>query len=248
MAKLTETIVTALTQALDVIFEPIESFIEAESGGILRLIVETPHPDSVFTPPANSPWVGLYEYYWTDWVPLVLFLWSAMIGLVIFFSATGSLFGGYQGSKLKRRAFSGLLGVLSWWWLAALSLRFVDGLTNAILPSLSDISLFETLSFTGMGVLGLVVSLTFDLTLFGLIGLLYVVRQVVLYLFVLMMPLLIVFWIPGVGPFAHVSRFMQRLAGFYVPFLFMTVPVALLFRLGEILGASFGLSASGFGA
>jgi hypothetical protein len=41
---------------------------------------------------------------------------------------------------------------------------------------------------------------------------------------------------------------MKRLAGFYVPFLFMTVPVALFFRIGELLGQSFGLSVSGFTA
>jgi len=56
------------------------------------------------------------------------------------------------------------------------------------------------------------------------------------HLFVLLMPLLIVFWIPGVGPFTLISRFVQRLAGFYAPILFMTLPVALLLRLGELLG------------
>jgi hypothetical protein len=86
------------------------------------------------------------------------------------------------------------------------------------------------------------------LLLFVLIGLIYLARQLALYLFVFLMPLLIVFWIPGVGPFALVSKFMKKLAGFYVPFLFMTVPVALLFRLGDILGTSFGPSAGEFGA
>jgi hypothetical protein len=59
---------------------------------------------------------------------------------------------------------------------------------------------------------------------------------------------LIVFWIPGVGPFRLASAFMKKLAGFYVPFLFMTVPVALLFRLGDLLGTSVGPSAGEFGA
>jgi hypothetical protein len=40
---------------------------------------------------------------------------------------------------------------------------------------------------------------------------------------------------------------MKKLAGFYVPFLFMTVPVALLFRLGDLLGTSVGPSAGDFG-
>jgi len=59
------------------------------------------------------------------------------------------------------------------------------------------------------------------------------------------MPLLIVFWIPGVGPFTLISRFVQRLAGFYAPILFMTLPVALLLRLGELPRESFSLSLGG---
>ena len=50
------------------------------------------------------------------------------------------------------------------------------------------------------------VALSADLVFFVLIGLIYLVRQLVLYLFVLMMPLLIVLWIPSVGPFTLVSR------------------------------------------
>jgi hypothetical protein len=41
---------------------------------------------------------------------------------------------------------------------------------------------------------------------------------------------------------------MQRLAGFYMPVLFMTVPVAFLLRIGELLGDSFSLSLGGVGA
>ncbi|MFC6974417.1 hypothetical protein ACFQL1_06685 [Halomicroarcula sp. GCM10025709] len=80
-----------------------------------------------------------------------------------------------------------------------------------------------------------------------ILALVYLTRQVVLYLFVLLMPLLIVFWVPGVGPFSLASQFMKRLAGFYVPFLFMTVPVALLLRVGQLLGSSATLSMDGVG-
>jgi hypothetical protein len=181
-------------------------------------------------------------------LPLTLSLYGLSIGLVIFLESTSHLFNGYHRSKLKKRAFAGLLGILSWWWIAALSMRFMDALAGFLVPSVSEISLFQTLSFTGMGVLGTVVALSTNFILFVLIGLIYLARQLALYLFVFLMPLLIVFWIPGVGPFSLVSKFMKKLAGFYVPFLFMTVPVALLFRLGDILGTSFGLSAGEFGA
>ena len=248
MSAIGDIIVGALQDLLRVLFSPITELIEESGSVILKTIVDTPHPNAVFAPPTNDPWAALYAYYWDVWMPMMLFLWAAMIGLVIFFESTSHLFGSYHRSKLKRRAFSGLLGLLAWWWIAALSLRFMDALTGVIIPSLDDVTLFETLSFSAMGVLGTVVTLSVDLVLFLLIGIIYVIRQVVLYLFVLLMPLLIVFWIPGVGPFALASQFMKRLAGFFVPFLFMTVPVALMFRLGGILGTNFGISLGGFGA
>jgi hypothetical protein len=168
--------------------------------------------------------------------------------LVIFLESTSHLFSSYHRSKLKKRAFAGLLGLLSWWWIAALSLQFIDALAGFLVPSVSEIALFQTLSFSGMGVLGTVVALSTNFLLFILIGLMYLARHLALYMFVLLMPLLIVFWIPGVGPFSLVSQFMKKLAGFYAPFLFMTVPVAILFRLGDILGTSIGPSAGEFGA
>jgi hypothetical protein len=168
--------------------------------------------------------------------------------VVIFLESTSHLFSSYHRSKLKKRAFAGLLGLLSWWWIAAISLRFMDTLARFLVPAVSDITVFQTLSFSGMGVLGTVIALTANFVLFILIGLIYLARHLALYLFVLLMPLLIVFWIPGVGPFRLASAFMKKLAGFYVPFLFMTVPVALLFRLGDLLGTSIGPSAGEFGA
>jgi hypothetical protein len=242
-----DVIVAALKEFLRALFWPVIALIETYATDVVRTIVSTPHPNAVFTAPTNAPWVELYEYYWEAIIPLTLFLYGLSIGLVIFFESTSHLFGSYYRARLKRRAFAGLLGILMWWWLAALSLQLIDQLTSYLVPDLSSVTLFETLSFSAMSVLGVVFALSVDLVLFVLIALIYFLRQLVLYLFVLMMPLLIVLWIPGVGPLTLVSGFMRRLAGFYVPFLFMTVPVALLFRLGDILGHSFSFSAEGFG-
>jgi len=243
-----DIIVSAIQELLELLFSPIETIIETHGDAVLRAVVGTPHPNAVFDPPTNGAWPGIYDYYWEILLPLSFALYGLSIGLVIFFESTSHLFNSYHRSKLKKRAFAGLLGILSWWWVAALSLRVVDTLAGFLVPPVSDISLFQTLSFAGMGVLGVVVALSTNFILFVLIGLIYLARQIALYLFVFLMPLLIVFWIPGVGPFLLVSKFMKKLAGFYVPFLFMTVPVALLFRLGDILGTSFGLSVGEFGA
>jgi len=241
-----DIIIEALRQLLRTLFSPIDA-IRRLGDSLARLVVGTPHPDSTFDRPSNGAWPDIYEYYWGTIIPLSLSLYGLSIGLIIFLESTSHLFGSYHRSKLKKRAFAGLLGILSWWWMAALSLRFIDALSGFLTPSLSDISWFQTLSFSAIGLIGLVLSWAVDIVLFLLIALVYLVRQHALYLYVLLMPLLIVLWIPGVGPFTLVSKFMKRLASFYVPFLFMTVPVALLFRVGDLLGTSADPTLGGIG-
>lgn len=243
-----DVVVNALIGFLKEIFSPIVGIIERQGSALLDIIVSTPHPNAVFDKPTNNAWPRLYDFYWRSIVPLSLSLYGLAIGIVILLETTSHLFSSYHRSKLKKRAVSGLLGILSWWWIAAISLRFMDALTGVLIPSLSNITLFETASFSSIGVLGLVLSLGTDLVLFILLAVIYATRHLVLYLFVLMMPILMVFWIPGVGPFGLAARFVKKLAGFYVPFLFMTVPVAILFRLGDILGHSLGPSMGGIGA
>lgn len=247
MSSLKDVITDSLTGFLRELFEPVGEFISENLSEILQLVVGTPHPNSVFSQPTNGAWSGIYEYYWETIIPLSLLLWSLSIGIIILLESTSHLFSSYHRSKLKKRAFSGLIGILSWWWIASLSLRFMDGLGKFIIPSLTDVSMFETASFAGIGILSVAVASLVDFTLLLLMGILYYGRHIMLYLFTLLMPLLIVFWVPGVGPFSMASRLMKRLAGFYVPFLFMTVPVAVLFRLGELLGTSADLSIGGFG-
>ena len=248
LGSLGDVIVAALEAFLRGLFTPVKVVVETQGNNLVELVVGTPYPNVIYTAPSNGPWPAIYDYYWDAIVPLSLFIWAMSVGLVIFFESTSHLFSSYHRTKLKKRAFSGLLGILGWWWMAALSLRFVSALATVIVPELSTISLFESVSIGTMGVFGLVVGRTVSFTLFALIGLIYLVRELVLYLFVLLLPILIALWIPGVGPFTHVSRFVRRLAGFYVPFLFMTVPVAIIFRLGELLGSSLDPSMGGVGA
>ncbi|UPV75238.1 hypothetical protein M0R89_04000 [Halorussus limi] len=246
--SLGDVIVWAIKEALRVLFSPIKGVIQQHADALVTTVVETPHPETVFSRPTNGSWPKIYDYYWNAIIPVSLFLYALALGLVIFLESTSYLFSNYHRTKLKKRAFSGLLGLLAWWWVDALARQLLSELTVFLVPDLSQVSLFQTLSFSSMGALGVVLTLSADFGLFVLLALIYFLRQVALYLFTLMMPLLIVFWIPGIGPFTMVSRLMKRLAGFYVPFLFMTLPVALLFRLGELLGSSFSLSMGGVGA
>ena len=247
-SDITDAVVEALKSFLRSLFSPIEDLIQSHANNLLRLLVGTPHPETVLGTPQSLPWTTLYEFYWSTIVPLTLLLFGLAVGLIILLETTSHLFSGYHRTNLKRRGFSGLLGVLSWWWLATLSLQVTDQLVTLLVPDLTSVSLFQTLSFTGIGLLGLIASLSIDAILFGLLALIYLGRRLLLYGFAIGMPLLIVAWIPGVGPFAAVSRFAKRLAGFYVPFLLMPVPVALLLRLAALLGEAATLSMGGLGA
>jgi hypothetical protein len=248
LGTLINALVKALKKLLRTLFTPIEGLIEAHGNSLLRLIVGTPAPEVLFQTPTNLPWGRIYQYYWGTIVPLALLLFGLAVGLVILLETTSTLFSSYHRANLKRRAVSGLFGVLSWWWIAAASLQLTDQLTRVLRPDLSTISLFETISFGGIGLIGLIVTLSADLGLFVLLALVYLARRLALYGFVLGMPLLMVAWIPGVGPFRLLAQFAKRLAGFYVPFLIMPIPIALLLRLAALLGDAATLSMGGIGA
>ncbi|ELZ20861.1 hypothetical protein C475_19718 [Halosimplex carlsbadense 2-9-1] len=240
-----ETIVWAIKEALRVLFSPIRDLIETYGNDVISIIIGTPHPNSVFNAPSNSSWPDIYVYYFEQIIPLSLLLWSLSIGLVIILESTSYLFSGYHKTKLKRRSLAGLLGILSWWWMDALARQFTNELAIFVAPELSQISFFKAISFSSIGALTTAITLSVDFFLLCLVIAIYFIRIVILYLFTLLMPVIIALWIPGVGPFSLVSKFMKRLSGFYVPFLFMPVPVAFLFRLAQILGQNFGFSTQG---
>ncbi|QLH81295.1 hypothetical protein [Halosimplex pelagicum] len=242
-----DTIIWAIKNALRALFDPLKTIVQNNANNALSVAIGTPHPNAVFVAPTNNPWTSIYGYFWDVLTPLALLLWALSVGIVIFLESTSYLFSSYHRTKLKRRAFAGLLGILAWWWMDAFARQFTNELAIFLAPDLSNITLFETLSVSGVGALVTAITLSVDFFLIALVILIYFIREVVLYLFTLLMPILIALWIPGVGPFSLVSKFMKRMAGFYVPFLFMTVPVALLFRLGQILGENFGFSVEGLG-
>lgn len=113
--SLQDVIVGAFEKVLTTLFDPIKKIFERHADGLVEIVVGTKHPDTVFGPPTNGAWPGIYDYYWDNIVPLALFLWAVSIGLVIFFETTSHLFSSYHRTKLKKRAFSGLLGILMWW-------------------------------------------------------------------------------------------------------------------------------------
>lgn len=248
-AQITDAVVDAIKTFLTELVSPVEGFIEQYGGTVIRVVLDTPTPSRVFAAPTNGPWVAIYDYYWGTVVPVALLLFALAGALVIVLETTSTLFSSYHRAQLKRRAVVALFGVLSWWWINAFALRLVDGLVLTIAPSLADVTLFEAVSFGALGLLGVVVSLATDFVLIGVVALLYVLRHILIYLYALLVPLLVVAWIPGVGPFRFVSGMAKQAASLYVPLLIVPLPVALLFRLSLLLGESASFSSlDGFGA
>lgn len=174
MSSFWDAFTVAMEDFLRLLFAPVEGFVETFGNELLRLVVGTPYPDEVFAAPTNGPWPAIYDYYWSAIIPLTLLLYGVMVAAVIFLESTSYLFGSYHRAMLKKRLFTGLLGILAWWWIAALALRFVDAITGFIVPDLSEISLFQSASFSALGVLGFVLAQTVELTLFLLLSLIHI--------------------------------------------------------------------------
>jgi hypothetical protein len=247
--SLTGLIINALRQFLLQLVRPIETFIENNGGAVLRIVLDTPAPARVFGVPQVSPWPAIYDYYWDALVPAALLLFTLASLIVILLETMSTVFSSYHRAQLKRRAIVALLGVLSWWWINALVLQITDGLVVFLVPSLADLTLFETASFGAIGLLGTVLALATDFALVGIVALVYVLRHILIYLYTLLVPLLLVAWVPGVGPTRFLSRLSRQAASLYLPVVLAPVPVTLLLRLGQLLGESAGFgSLGGFGA
>ena len=247
--QITDAVVDAIEEFLVQLVAPVEGFVEEYAGSVVRIVLDTPTPTRVFAAPTNAPWSAIYDYYWGAVVPVALLLFVLAGSLVILLETTSTLFSSYHRAQLKRRAVVALFGVLSWWWINAFALRLVDGLVLTIAPSVAELSLFGAVSFGALGLLGVVVSLATDFVLIGIVALLYVLRHILVYFYTLLVPLLVVAWIPGVGPFRFVSGVAKQAASLYVPLLVVPLPVALLFRLSLLLGESASFSSlGGFGA
>ncbi|RDZ35801.1 hypothetical protein C5B86_19945, partial [Haloferax sp. Atlit-19N] len=65
-----DIIINAIQELLEILFSPIETVIENHGDAVLRTVVGTPHPDSVFNQPTNAAWPGIYDYYWEMIIPL----------------------------------------------------------------------------------------------------------------------------------------------------------------------------------
>jgi hypothetical protein len=212
---------------------------EALTEGLL----ETPLPSGsgvelVFSKPAASdePWHSMYEA--TVGGEMMLF------GLLILFLCVQARhfirifdFGSaHEHRRTRRSAVTGAFLIISWYWVAVLTLYLVQALTLGFIPDIGWIvsvlldilpqsldTPLLTLSMAGVGWLSIT-----------LLRMLFVIRELLLYVFVYVMPvgIAVVY-----GNIPIVSEIAKRFCVQFIALAVLPLPVALLLRGYSLLFA-----------
>jgi len=230
-----------LSQGSDELHESVQGMIELA----VIVTVRTPHPEPrdgfFFGEPTNEPWISLYGYYTDAVLPVTVLLIALGIAMILFTGIFGRFLTGYERSRAKRRLVVAFLFVLAWWGIGAFVLRFVDALAVGIAPEPSTVaSTFQdTMTLEGHGT-----TTTAALTLLETLVMLFLVvwffvRWLGIYALMLATPIGVAFWVVDVGPFAYLSKLIEELLIKFIPLAFVTVPAAVVFRVGQILFGNF---------
>jgi type IV secretion system protein TrbL len=205
-----------------------------ELGGLL---FGTPVPgssaDDIFAPPSGGLWGVLYDTL----IGGEIMQYSLLLLVITFFLhqlvRIVDVTGAYRARVAQRSIWTGGLLVVTWYWLAALACYLVNGLTVALLPSLSTVgqTLFD---FTQVVVTNWMLAL--GLAVIGGVAMwaleaLLIIRYVLLYVYLLGMPLLLAVGFSNVPVLSALARGLARR---FVPLLVLPLPLALLFKAFDL--------------
>lgn len=217
--------------------------------GMLELAVivsvRTPHPEPqdgfFFGEPTNEPWTAFYGYYTEAVLPVTILIIALAISMILFTGIFGSFLTGYERSRSKRRLVVAFLFVLAWWGIGAFVLRFVDALALAISPepALVASTFEENMAIGGHGTVTTSMISVIEAVVIIVLIVSFFVRWVGIYALMLATPIGIAFWIVDVGPFAYLSALIEELLTKFIPLAFITIPAAVVYRVGDLLFANF---------
>lgn len=192
----------------------------------------TPTPENgnlVFGVPQNQPWTAMYRGLVGGEIMLL-----ALVVLLVCVQGRHTLriftfSSGYEARKTRKNAWTGAFLIVTWYWIGALCLYLVDGVTLGLLPN------FETLIAVMQGFLQANLTnlgLTVVMTSVGglamwLLEALYYIRRVLLYIYMYGMPLGVAV---AYGNLPVVSAIARALCRKFVPLAVMPLPTAVLFR------------------
>ena len=207
--------------------------------------VRTPFPEPrdgfFFGQPTNEPWLSIYGYYTDAVLPVTVLILGLAIAMILFTGIFGTFLTGYERSRAKRRLFVAFLFVLAWWGIGAFVLRFVDALATLIAPEPAAVAeTFRTaMTVDGHGVVMTAALSLIEAVVVVLLVATFFVRWIGIYALMLATPIGVAFWIVDVGPFAYLSVLIEELVSKFIPLAFITIPAAVVFRVGELLFTSF---------
>ncbi|MDZ7688451.1 MAG: hypothetical protein U5J64_06990 [Halobacteriales archaeon] len=231
----------ALSQGSDELHESVQGMLELA----VIVTVRTPHPEPrdgfFFGEPTNEPWVSLYGYYTDAVLPVTVLLIALAIAMILFTGIFGRFLTGYERSRAKRRLVVAFLFVLAWWGIGAFVLRFVDALAVGIAPEPSTVaSTFQdTMTLEGHGTTTTAAFTLLETVVMFFLVVWFFVRWLGIYALMLATPIGVAFWVVDVGPFAYLSKLIEELLIKFIPLAFVTVPAAVVFRVGELLFGNF---------
>ncbi|MFP4188292.1 MAG: hypothetical protein ACLFR5_02660 [Halobacteriales archaeon] len=207
--------------------------------------VRTPFPQArdgfFFGQPTNEPWVSIYSYYTEAVLPVTVLILALAIAMILFTGIFGTFLTGYERSRAKRRLFVAFLFVLAWWGIGAFVLRFVDALATLIAPEPAAVAdtFRGVMTVDGHGTVTTAALSLLEASVVIFLVAWFFVRWIGIYALMLATPIGVAFWIVDVGPFAYLSALIEELITKFIPLAFITVPAAVVFRVGELLFANF---------
>ncbi|EMA56468.1 hypothetical protein [Halococcus thailandensis] len=218
-------------------------FVQGIISGIVNVIVGTPVPKhnespAIFQPPTNQPMKGVYNSWLTFSMPLGVIEWILMV-LGILFS---QVFISGSSEELKRREMKSrswkvLLGVLGSWAIGAAILHLSNGITLAVAPNGEDIASNLAVFAGNIGAAGAAGLLLwfFEGVLFLFILLLVLSKYAVVFVMMWSLPILLPLAAFNVGPIKILSKPARGIIDMFIPFVFLTLPMALVLRVGYVV-------------
>jgi hypothetical protein len=222
------------------------SFVQSVISGIISLIFGFSIPKvnghvALFQKPTNQPWTGLYESWKTEAMPMGFLIWVLMLVGILFTQVfTSDPSTALKLRELRSRAWKVLFGILGSWAIGAAILFVVNGVILTIAPDGSDVA-SNLAVFAGSvgaaGAAGLLVWF-FEGVLFLFIVLLLLAQKAMVFIMMWSLPVLIPLAAIDVGPVKYISKPAQGIIDMFIPFIFMTLPMALVLRVGyEVVNA-----------
>jgi hypothetical protein len=218
-------------------------FVQGIISGIVNVIVGTPVPKhngqpAFFQQPTNQPMKGVYNSWLTFSMPLGIILWMLMV-LGILFS---QVFISGSSEELKRREMKSrswkvLFGVLGSWAIGAAILHLSNGITLAVAPDGKDIASNLGVFAGNVGAAGAAGLLLwfFEGVLFLFILLLVLSKYAVVFVMMWSLPILLPLAAFNVGPLKLLSKPARGIIDMFIPFVFLTLPMALVLRVGYVV-------------